>query len=113
MVKLEPETMPSVCPYSALREYSSVRLDTQKFWRVQPNQFFVHKRGEIVKKEQVLRVLRKCSSIHHGKAGAQEFGTHSFRIGRATDMFRENICVMEIQKARRWQSKTVYKYIKP
>lgn len=113
MVKLEPETMPSVCPCSALREYSSVRLDAQTFCRVQPNQFFVHKKGEIVKKEQVLRVLRKCLSIHHGKAGAQESGTHSFQIGRATDMFCENICVTEIQKAGRWQSKTVYKYIKP
>lgn len=58
-------------------------------------------KGELTK---VLELIGKDQS---------EFNTHSFRIGRATDMFKEGQSEVKIQLAGRWKSNAFKKYIKP
>ena len=44
---------------------------------------------------------------------AMEYNTHSFRMGKATDMWRQGYTDMQICLAGRWNSKACKKYIKP
>ena len=43
---------------------------------------------------------------------AELYDTHSFRIGRATDLYKHNISVENIKKIGRWRSNAVYKYLR-
>ena len=40
------------------------------------------------------------------------YDTHSFRIGRATDLFKAGVDVEDIKLLGRWKSNAVYKYLK-
>ena len=42
-----------------------------------------------------------------------EYNTHSFRVGRATDMFKQGYREAQVCMAGRWNSKADKKYIKP
>ena len=42
----------------------------------------------------------------------QMYDTHSFRIGRATDLFKSGVSIEDIKQLGRWKSNAVYNYIK-
>ena len=42
----------------------------------------------------------------------QLYDTHSFRIGRATDLFKSNVSVDNIKHLGRWKSNAIYKYLR-
>ena len=72
---------------------------------------FVHKNGKPLSR---LYVKRKISeSLQAISKDPSIFDTHSFRIGRATDMFLEGYSDTQIQLAGRWKSTAFKKYIKP
>ncbi len=73
--------------------------------------FFIHKDGKSVAESEILRVMRKALSLMHGVEN-QEYGMHSLRAGKATDLFRRGATESEIKSVGRWKSSAVYKYIK-
>ena len=107
--------------------YTIQKRDLGKFCPVQWTKKFIEMRGPISNDDENLFTLRD-----RGKTpitGAQlrkllreiltSFGlqadlydTHSFRIGRATDLFKSGVHIEDIKQLGRWKSNAVYKYLK-
>ncbi|XP_077140617.1 uncharacterized protein LOC143805314 isoform X1 [Ranitomeya variabilis] len=77
-----------ICPLMLILNYMRVRKDG--------SQFFVHENGIPLVSGQFLAVLRRTLSVVGMPAA--EFGTHSFRIGAATEASRAGLFVSEIQR---------------
>ncbi|XP_075444756.1 uncharacterized protein LOC142488268 [Ascaphus truei] len=78
-----------VCTVKALEDYLAVRPE-------QGGPLLVHKNGGALSRFQYLRVFRMCLK-HQGLEGGQ-YGTHSFRIGAATEAARVGLAVAKIRK---------------
>ena len=94
------------CPVAETRNYISVR---PKYKHID-EPFFVYSNNTPVKADEVRQVLR--TAIRQLELDPANYDTHSFRIGRATDQFREGISLDKIKKSGRWESNAVYKYLK-
>jgi site-specific recombinase XerD len=94
---------PVICPVAAYQAYIDVR-PSSKF-------AFSNKYGSPITPAYVRKTLR--SILTRIKHKSTEFNTHSFRIGRATDMYTAGSSDIQIAKAGRWNSKAFLKYIKP
>ena len=95
------------CPFSSLREYLELRGDYES----ENDPFFIFHDNNPVKPTHVRKVLSKLLKAIN--LDPSLYGSHSFRIGRATDMvvvFGYSISQAKI--AGRWRSNTVYKYIR-
>ena len=96
------------CPFKLMRKY----LSTRGGYRDDSEQFFIFRDRSPVKAEQVRKVLRDLLT----KLGLQAtlYNTHSFRIGKATEMLAAHFSISEIMRAGRWRTpSTVLKYLKP
>lgn len=94
---------PEISPVKAYEVYSAIRPKAAFA--------FVGQDGRPLTPTYVRKSLRFIlTSIKHKSL---EFNTHSFRIGRATDMYVEGYSDLQISKAGRWNSKAFLKYIKP
>lgn len=71
--------------------------------------FFVHNDTAPLTRFKFNLVLQKATK-HSGKS--DYVGTHSFRIGRATDMALQGVPYNDIQKAGRWRSPDFSNYIR-
>ena len=40
------------------------------------------------------------------------YGMHSFRVARTTDLIKYHYSLEEVKRMGRWQSNTVYRYIR-
>ena len=72
---------------------------------------FIHKDGTPLSRSYVKDQLH--SSLQLIGISQQSYNTHSFRIGKATDMHRDGESDTKIQLAGRWKSTAFKKYIKP
>ncbi len=99
------------CPVQLLKLYSGERARATLYWKQKPVHFFVHKNASKVKKDEVLKVLRKCVKLIPGLDQLQ-FGTHSLRAGRVTDLHNEGFEDAEIMKKGGWTSACYKRYIK-
>lgn len=82
-----------VCPVVAVEGFLTVRrLGTV---------FLSHEDGSSVTRFQFSRLFRRCLLLvgEHPK----EYGTHSFRIGAATEASRAGMSDAEIQRIGRWR----------
>ncbi|CAJ0931019.1 unnamed protein product, partial [Ranitomeya imitator] len=77
-----------ICPLMLILNYTRVRKDG--------SQFFVHENGVPLVSGQFLAILRRTLSMVGMPAA--EFGTHSFRIGAATEASRAGLFESEIQR---------------
>ncbi len=111
VIDIYPESDP-FCLCTMAEGYTRLRQRAVPFWGRNPAQFFVHQYGARVSKDQVLRVLRRAVRLIPGLDEA-EFGTHSFRSGKATDLFLKGKPDAEIMSEGRWTSAAFRKYIKP
>ena len=94
------------CPVKELYQYSSMRppyLDDQE-------QYFVFSNHIPVRPGDVRKILK--SIITKLELDADLYDTHSFRIGKATDMFKNGVTVERIKHKGRWKSNAVYKYLR-
>ena len=83
------------------------------FMRARPKiegHLLCHQNGDPLTRNQFAIVLTKCIS----KLGLapEPFRTHSFRIGRTTDLYLEGVPTDTIKKLGRWHSNTFQKYIR-
>ncbi|KAM4045609.1 uncharacterized protein ACNLHF_009473 isoform 1-T1 [Anomaloglossus baeobatrachus] len=73
--------------------------------------FFTHEDGSPLLAGQFLNFLRRI--LRHLGLPAAEFGTHSFRIGAATEASRAGMQDSDIQRVGRWRSRCFMRYIRP
>ncbi|KAM3920319.1 uncharacterized protein RB166_014716 [Leptodactylus fuscus] len=92
-----------VCPVRAVNSYLAVR--------VEGSSFLVHESGLPVTAFQFRSVLNKTLSFVG--ANPSEYGTHSFRIGAATEASRAGLSVESVQRIGRWRSSCYAGYIRP
>ncbi|XP_077106734.1 uncharacterized protein LOC143764733 isoform X1 [Ranitomeya variabilis] len=92
-----------VCPLTLIKNFMRVRKDG--------DQFFMHENGLPLVSGQFLAILRRALSFLG--MPATEFGTHSFRIGAATEASRAGLFDSEIQRVGRWKSRCFARYIRP
>jgi len=99
-----PQTSTLVCPVKAYTNYRSIRSKS-------PGPAFRHQSGKPITREQILSVLHHhLTLIGHNK---EHYNTHSFRIGKTTDLANQGYSHTNIALIGRWHSNAFLKYIKP
>ncbi|XP_044136651.1 uncharacterized protein LOC122928152 [Bufo gargarizans] len=91
------------CPVHLISQYSSLRSAGCNF--------FAHADGSPLTKFQFVSVFKSCLALCG--ADPKEFGTHSFRIGAATEAARAGLPESEIMRIGRWKSACFARYIRP
>ena len=94
------------CPFLLAKEYSNLRPK----YNTDSDQYFVFSDGSPLTSKLFRQTLRLCLS--NLKLDSKCYDTHSFRIGRATDLRKEGHKVEEIKRQGRWKSNCVYKYLR-
>ena len=94
------------CPYQLLLDF----LHCRKKCKSSDEQFFVFLDRTPIQPAHVRTVLNKILMV----AGfdCKLYGTHSLRIGMATDMMEQGIPVEIIKKLGRWKSNCIYCYLR-
>ena len=71
---------------------------------------FVFQDNTPVKPSHVRSVLR--TALNNLGLDGENYDTHSFRIGRATDQFKNKVEIDRIKRFGRWESNAVYSYLR-
>ena len=102
-MKVFAESRSKVCAVKAVQKFLSLRP-------VGDGPLFCHANRAPVTRYQFAALLYKCSV----KAGfdADRIKTHSFRIGRATDLSAMAVPVAAIKQMGRWESEAYKLYIR-
>ena len=96
------------CPFQLLRSY----LQERDGYEIETENFFVFRDRSPVQPEHVRTTLR--TALTNLGLKAELYNTHSFRIGKATEMMSANYKISEIMRAGRWRStRSLMKYFKP
>ena len=94
------------CPYQMLKTYlifRPPRLDDRE-------QFLVFQDNSPMTPGNFREWLKDI--IHTIGLNKRHYDTHSFRIGRATNLLKENKSIESIKRMGRWRSNCVYRYLK-
>ena len=105
VIKLKSHPGKSYCPCSALANYLSLRPPMLS------QSLFLVLLGAPVTRNFFVEILRKL--ILYTPYFGLNINTHSFRIGRTTDLVLGGCSDAFIQKAGRWSSTAYKKYIRP
>lgn len=102
-LKLYPAEMGNICCVNSLLTFIKACPSFKGY-------LLCHQNRDPLTRYQFTSILTKCIS----KMGlsASIFKSHSFRIGRATDLAKEGVSADNIQKLGRWRSNTFHKYIR-
>ena len=99
-----PKDKSTLCPVKALAIFLSKRPSVA-------GPLFIHSNGIPITRAQFSAVLSKC--VHAARLSASKcFKTHSFRIGRATDLAAQGVSSSAIMKLGRWSSNCFKTYIR-
>ena len=93
----------NISPYTNLLQYDSSAGNRK--W------LYEDRNGKPYIQDAIRRML--VGVLEASGVKATEYNTHSFRIGKATDMWKQGYTDMQICLAGRWNSKAYKKYIKP
>ena len=97
------------CPFNLVNNFIQLRilyLDSS----FDQQQFFIFRDGSNVKAENARQVLKTC--LTNIGLNANNYGMHSLRVGRTTDLIKYNYSLEEVKRMGRWRSNTIYKYIR-
>lgn len=100
-LKIPKETR-EPCPLRAVQSYLSIATKGEVA--------FCHYNGKPVTRQQVTSVLHRC--LLYSKQEINGFKSHSFRIGRATDLANYGLPHETIMRLGRWSSETFKRYIR-
>ena len=92
-----------LCPVELLRNYLSVRGNQTGF-------LFMKGNGKAMSRIEFLALLKEI--LEYCGFDSKLFNTHSFRIGRATEMVKEGYSLEQIRMAGRWSSDAFKTYIR-
>ena len=93
----------STCPVHWLKQFLSYRGPYGK-------NLFQHRDGTSVTRDQVMTVLRKALTFLG--VDSTKYGTHSFRIGRCTDLAMAGFSDAQLRQMGRWRSDAFRLYIR-
>ncbi|XP_040271178.1 uncharacterized protein LOC120986584 isoform X1 [Bufo bufo] len=91
------------CPVRLTSSYSSMRGPGHNF--------LAHADGSPLTKFQFTSVFKSCLEL--SGMNPREFGTHSFRIGAATEAAKAGLPESEVMRIGRWKSACFARYIRP
>ena len=94
------------CPVEWCKSYIEMRqpiVDVDE-------QFLIFSDGSNVQPCHLRKILREI--LYSLDLDAKIYDTHSFRIGKATDLFKVGVTVEQIKQLGRWKSNAVYKYLR-
>ena len=94
------------CPVKQTHRFTKLR----KTYDTDDEPFYVHRDGTPLKATEFRTILR--STISKIGLEAYLYDTHSLRIGRVTDLFKQGMSVERIKKLGRWRSNAIYKYLR-
>ena len=94
------------CPMKWTNRYIQVRGP----YLEDNEQFLIFSDGTPLKPMDMRKILRRIMSSLNLQANLYDI--HSFRIGRATDLYKNNISIEKIKELGRWKSNAVYKYLR-
>ena len=94
------------CPYDWTRKYIQMRQKIQR----DDEQIFVFRDGTPLQAQHLRKLLKE--TLKHLELDPNLYDTHSFRIGRATDLFKAGVDIKKIKQLGRWKSNAVYKYLR-
>ena len=103
-ITISADPSPATCPVSSLRNYLAYRGST-------PGPLFIHQNSSAVTRQQFSEKLKATSTICN--LPSHSYNTHSFRVGRATQMATDGQSDQTIRTAGRWKSSTFQRYIRP
>ena len=91
------------CPKTALVNFLKIRSAAN-------GPLFTNERGIAISRYALLKVLKACINL----AGLNEasFNTHSFRVGRASDLASNGDSGLMIRETGRWTSNAFMKYLR-
>ncbi|XP_077152553.1 uncharacterized protein LOC143816266 isoform X1 [Ranitomeya variabilis] len=92
-----------VCPLNVVKRYTGMK-GAGRF-------FLSHADGSPLTKYQFHTIFNRC--LEAVSADPSEYGTHSFRIGAATEAAKAGIPEAEVQRLGRWKSACFARYIRP
>ena len=95
------------CPVEEITNYLEIR---GRFAKSINEPFFRFEDKQPITANHVRKTLKQVINNLH--LDSSLYDTHSFRIGKATDMFKEGTTVEQIKEAGRWKSNAVYKYLR-
>jgi len=101
-VKLPREPRAEICPVRAIKAYLDLGVSDGPLFR--------HMDGSLVTRQQFSGVLAKC--LRKTKYSTGHFRSHSFRIGRATDLAKQGLPDEKIMLLGRWHSDCFKRYVR-
>ena len=93
-----------ICPVTAYRRYINSRGPTH-------GHAFSNMDKSAISRQQIAQVLQTLLPTQH--LNPAHYNTHSFRIGKATDMAKHRASYAQIATLGRWKSNAFMRYIKP
>lgn len=103
VLRIPAASNPSLCCVRAVKHYLGIRPPHARY-------FFCHASGAPLTRSQFSGILTKA--ILAIGLPTQLYSSHSFRIGRASDLAAKGVSSDIIKKLGRWRSDTVDKYIR-
>lgn len=100
-----PETKSSTCPVAHMRSFLAMRPQCK-------GPLFCHYSGAPLTRYQFSAILSKVINIVGDKSVKGKFRSHSFRIGRASDLFDKGFSIDDIKIMGRWKSDAYKSYIR-
>ena len=94
------------CPVEWTQRYIQLRRKIQN----DDENFLILSDGSPIPATFLRNLLREI--IRQFDLNENLYDTHSFRIGRATDLFKSGVGIEDIKQLGRWKSNAVYKYLK-
>jgi hypothetical protein len=92
------------CPVTAYIRWVKIRPE-------KATSAFTYPDGKSVRPAFLRRALN--DTMTYLQMDSSQYNTHSFRIGKATDMYKQGFSDAQISVAGRWNSQAYKKYIKP
>ena len=74
--------------------------------------FFIFRDRTPVTTDHARKLLRKMLCSFGLEAEAELYDMHSLRIGRASDLIKQNYSIEQVKRMGHWKSNAVYKYIR-
>ena len=103
LLKLPCENNNLVCPVCTMLNYLQLRPNVK-------GPLFIHLNGSLVTRYQFAAILAKCIQVCNGSS--RNYKSHSFRIGRATQLVASGVSGADVMKLGRWRSDAYLKYIR-
>ena len=94
------------CPFSLAKRYMTRRGD----YDTEEEHFYIYRDGTPVSAENTRNIL-KLALTNLG-LNPINYGFHSLRIGRCTELINFNYSISAVKLMGRWKSNVVYKYIR-